>query len=199
MTAARALSYPQNDPAIEAARDAAPSNLRAEIVAGNLMMAPAPSWAHQNASAELVAILRSAAALRTKRGAGGEAPTGWQILAVPELHLGPMPDKSNPDLAGWRAHHAPGRANEKAIAQVPDWICEVLSPSTESYDRGTKLPMFASHGVSHAWLVDPESRCLEVFRLERGALRQIGRFDGAVSVSVEPFSEVRFELASLFE
>ena len=37
---------------------------------------------------------------------------------------------------------------------VPDWVCEVLSPSTQSLDRTVKLPLFAEHGVPHVWLVE---------------------------------------------
>ena len=53
-----------------------------------------------------------------------------------------------------------------AITLAPDWICEVLSESTEAVDRAEKMPVYAREGVRHVWLVDPGLRTLEVFRLE---------------------------------
>lgn len=195
MTAARVL---RNDPLLEAARDAAPAGVRAELVDGALLMAPAPVLAHQNASAELTALLRTAPKLRWRRGDTTQPPTGWRIVPVPELHLGAMPDKSNPDLAGWRAEGAP-KLTDNPILVVPDWVCEVLSPSTEKTDRGVKFPMFASHGVRHAWIIDVETQRLEVFLLDRGALREVARFEGDATVTAEPFAELSFELGSLWE
>jgi Uma2 family endonuclease len=75
----------------------------------------------------------------------------------------------------------------------------VLSPSTETYDRGTKLPMFASYGTKHAWLVDPNARHLEVYRLDGGRLREVARFDAEALVNAEPFDAVTLELGALWE
>lgn len=49
---------------------------------------------------------------------------------------------------------------------APDWLCEVLSPSTETFDRRQKLPRYAPAGVAHLWLVDPSTRRLEVYGLD---------------------------------
>lgn len=196
MTAAVVL---RNHPALEAARDAAPEGVRAELIDGALFMAPAPRYLHQHVSGRLFLSLAGAPAYRRKRLPDGTLPPGgWVFVAVPELHLGSMPDISNPDLAAWRSERAPSLA-AIAIHTAPDWVCEVLSPSTEAHDRGTKLPMFARYGVAHAWLVDPALRRLEVYRLDRGALREVARFEGEAVVSVAPFTEVTFSLASLWE
>jgi Uma2 family endonuclease len=47
---------------------------------------------------------------------------------------------------------------EAYLTLAPDWICEVLSTSTEALDRGTKLRIYALERVAHAWLVDPLAR-----------------------------------------
>jgi Uma2 family endonuclease len=92
-------------------------------------------------------------------------------------HLGAGPDKLNPDIAAWRAMRVPS-LSAYPIDTVPDWICEVLSPSTAVYDRATKLPLFATYGAHHAWLLDPDERALEVFALDATGARQIARFEG---------------------
>jgi Uma2 family endonuclease len=189
--AARSL---RNDPVIEEHRERAPKGVRAEIVAGALLMSPAPKSGHLNAQGELLAKLLSQRALRL----GGPPPRGWRFLLTPELHLGLGPDKLNPDLAGWRAARAPA-LSEYPITKVPDWVCEVLSPSTERSDRGTKLPLFGEHGATHAWLVDPDARTLEVFRLSAAGARAIGTYSGDAVVRAEPFEEVELELGSLWE
>lgn len=191
MTAAPTL---RNDPRVEAARAAADPALRVEIVDGVLLMAPAPLSRHQAAQGALFALLRRA--LRSNQD-GPSPPSGWVFLQVPELHLGPGPDKCNPDLCGWRNARAPS-LDDYPITVVPDWICEVLSPSTESFDRGNKMLAFARHGVESAWLIDPELRQLEVYRLDHGALREVARYTGGSIVVAHPFESVRFDLSELW-
>ncbi|MBL8683811.1 MAG: Uma2 family endonuclease [Myxococcales bacterium] len=190
MTAARTLT---NDPVIEAARAAASDRVRAEIANGALLMAPAPRSSHQHAQLRLVAQLDGA--LRFRRGESGP-PTGWRFLLTPELHLGVGPDKLNPDIAGWRAQRAP-TLDEYPITTAPDWVCEVLSPSTEATDRAIKLPLFASYGVSHAWLVDPDARVIEVYENVRGAFVQRARAEGDIVAA--PFDATTVAFDALWE
>jgi Uma2 family endonuclease len=63
-----------------------------------------------------------------------------------------------PDLAGWRVERMPSLPETAYFELAPDWVCEVPSKSTESVDRQQKLPLYATHGVRHAWLVDPAVR-----------------------------------------
>ncbi len=76
----------------------------------------------------------------------------------------PRPDLVVPDLAGWRRERLPTMPTNATIDVVPDWVCEVRSPSTQRHDRFKKMPMYLRHGVGHAWMVDPEAQGLEVFR-----------------------------------
>jgi Uma2 family endonuclease len=192
MTAARSL---RNSADVEAMRDRAPEGTRAEIIHGSLLMAPAPRASHQFAMGRLLRALDTALPLRRSRGE--EPPTGWLFLLGPEVHLGAGPDKLNPDVAAWRAERAPS-LDEYPITLVPDWVCEVLSPSTEVYDRATKLPLFARYGARHAWLLDPEQRALEVFELSASGARQIARHEGESLVNAAPFEGVSVELATLW-
>jgi hypothetical protein len=103
-----------------------------------------------------------------QKGRGG-GPGGWWILDEPELHLGA--DILVPDLAGWRRSRMPTLPETAFFALAPDWACWVLSPSTAQMDRVDKLPIYASHGVNHAWLVDPEAKTLEILSLHEGHWR----------------------------
>ncbi len=82
VTAARGL---RNDPRLEAARDAAPEGVRAELIGGALLMSPAPRSAHQIAQGRLSAQLDRA--LRVRGVDSHTAQTGWVFVQVPELHL----------------------------------------------------------------------------------------------------------------
>ena len=98
-------------------------------------------------------------------GRGG--PGGWLIFYEPELHLGA--DVLVPDWAGWRRTRMPHRPDTPYATLAPDWLCEILSPSTSSFDRKTKLAIYAREGVPWAWLIDPLARTLEVLKLVVGA------------------------------
>ena len=142
---------------------AAPPHLVAEIIAGELRLLPRPAKPHAVAAAALGEELGPP----FKRGRGG--PGGWMILDEPELHL--SSDIVVPDLAGWRSARMPYVTNDEPFFSLaPDWVCEVLSPSTAKLDRAEKLPLYAREQVAHAWLVDPLLRTLEVLELDRGGV-----------------------------
>jgi Uma2 family endonuclease len=81
---------------------------------------------------------------------------------------------------------------------APDWVCEVLSPSTERIDRGRKLRIYANAGVAHAWLVNPVERTLEVLRLRDGAWTIVAVCSGSDPVRVEPFDAIELALGLLW-
>jgi Uma2 family endonuclease len=85
-----------------------------------------------------------------------------------------------------------------AFALAPDWVCEVVSPSTESLDRARKMPVYARERVAHLWLVNPLARTLEVYRLAEGRWLLLTTHEGAVKVHAEPFDAVELELGPLW-
>jgi Uma2 family endonuclease len=104
-----------------------------------------------------------------------------------------------PDLAGWRVERLPEFPDTAYFTVVPDWICEVMSRSTESIDRGEKLPLYAAHGVRHVWLIDPIVKTLEVHALgDEGRWRQVQVHEGDVRVRAAPFEAVELELSALW-
>jgi len=80
------------------------------------------------------------------------------------------------------------------LTLAPDWLCEVLSPSTEDIDRPEKVPVYAREGVSHVWLLDPVLRTLEVLRLDGGTYRLVLTSRGDARVRAEPFDAIELEL-----
>ncbi|WP_304466080.1 hypothetical protein [Vitiosangium sp. GDMCC 1.1324] len=83
-----------NSPSVEAAFQAAPPEMVAEILNGELHLSPHPARPTLNALTNLSALIGMPFML----GKGG--PGGWVILNQPELHLGPRPDKLVPDICG---------------------------------------------------------------------------------------------------
>ncbi len=116
----------------------APEHLVAELIAGVLRTQPRPALPHATAASVLGMDLGGP----FQRGRGG--PGGWWILDEPELHLGE--DVLVPDLAGWRRERVPTAPKGAYQELAPDWVCEVLSPSTLQLDRMLKLPRYARAG-----------------------------------------------------
>jgi Uma2 family endonuclease len=183
----------KNSTEVEAAFLAVPEECVAEILDGELHVQPRPRVRHARAATRLGARL------------GGfdqddlAGPSGWIILFEPELHLGPRPDKVVPDLAGWRRERMPELPDTAAIALAPDWVCEVLSDRTERVDRTKKRRIYAREGVSYLWLVSPDQRMLEIFRLQGEHWVLLETFEGDSPVRAEPFDAIELPLGSLWE
>jgi Uma2 family endonuclease len=176
---------------------AAPEHLVAEVLFGTLHTAPRPRARHARVSSKLGGKLDG------PFDDGHNGPGGWIILDEPELHLGE--DILVPDLAGWKKTRMPKVPDVTFFTLAPDWICEVVSPSTARVDRGEKVDVYAREGVRHAWLVDPEAKLLEVWRLTGDALPstdarwlRIAAYRGDDRPRAEPFDAIELELASLW-
>jgi Uma2 family endonuclease len=109
-------------------------------------------------------------------------------VGEPENHLGKQ--VLVPDLAGWRRSRLPRLPATAHVAIAPDWVCEVISPSTARLDRAKKLGIYARESVQHAWLVDPLARTVEVLRLEGGRWTIVATHPGEALVRIEPFEEI---------
>jgi Uma2 family endonuclease len=170
---------------------AVPDHLVAEILHGALLTHPRPGAPHTRAASRLGGALDGP----FDRGKGG--PGGWVILDEPELHL--HGNVIVPDLAGWRRERMPAiPMNAAAFELAPDWVCEVLSPSTEATDRAEKLPLYATEKVRHVWFVDPIVRTLEVYELDGATYRAIAVWRDSAVVRAEPFDAADLELAALW-
>lgn len=186
-------SLERNDPSVEAAFQAAPEEMRAEILDGELHLAPHPARPTVNAVSNLIGLL----GMPFVFGRGG--PGGWVVLIWPEVHLGHRPDKLVPDLAGWTRERLPDAVGGDDAPEhydlAPDWACEVLSESARRRDKDTKMRIYAREGVRHLWHVDPVARSIDIYRLEGNQWRQVESFTGDGRVRAEPFEAIELELA----
>jgi hypothetical protein len=169
----------------------------AELIHGTLHILPRPAPRHARALTSLTGRLHGPFDL----GEGG--PGGWWILDEPELHF-PDPtapgedDAIVPDLAAWRRERMP-RLPKETFWLAPDWVCEILSQSTEDVDRDEKMPIYARQGVRHAWLIDPVAQTLEVVALGAdGAWGKPEVHRDFERVRVEPFAAIEIDLSVLW-
>ena len=168
----------------------APAHMVAEIVRGALHTQPRPAVRHAIAGSSLGIEIGGP----FQKGRGG--PGGWWIVDEPELHFGE--DILVPDLAGWRRERMPEPPDEAYLTLAPDWVCEILSPSTRKFDLEGKRPVYAREGVRQLWFVDPAAWTLEAFALESGAWMPAGAAREDEPVSLPPFEAVAFPLGALW-
>ena len=177
-------------PASYADIEALPEQVVGEILDGELIVSPRPASPHAWAASQLGADLIGPFG----REKGG--PGGWVILLEPELHFGPQ--VMVPDLAGWRRQRMPRMPDVPFFELAPDWVCEVVSPSTARVDRSRKMRHYAQARVAHAWLVDPVATTLEIYRLDGAGWRLVDTYAGDEDVRPEPFDVLPLNLANLW-
>ncbi len=169
----------------------APDNMVAEIVNGALHTQPRPAPRHARASSKIGMKIGG-----SYDGDDADGPGGWYIEDEPELHVGGH--ILVPDLAGSRRERMPVYPDTAFYEVVPDWVCEVLSPSTRVLDLTEKRDVYAALGVAHLWFVDPLARTLEAFALEDGRWMLIASLANDAEVKVAPFDAVGFSLGVLW-
>ncbi len=181
---------PKQRPATYADIEALPPHVVGEILFGVLHTHPRPAPRHANAATELQTELGPPFG----RGRGG--PGGWLFLFEPELWLGEH--VVAPDIAGWRRERMPRLPDTAYIETPPDWLLEVLSPSTQRIDRTDKLAVYATYGIKHCWYVDPIARTLEVLALTGTKYLIAATFKDAEPVTAPPFEAHTFPLDVLW-
>ena len=170
---------------------ALPENLVGEILGGRLHTHPRPAPRHARAYSALGFSLGGP----FDNGIGG--PGGWWIIDEPELHLGN--DVIVPDIAGWRRQRMPSLPETAWFDLAPDWVCEILSPSTANTDRAIKMPIYAREKVKHLWLVDPDARTLEAYHLQNdGHWLLLATLKDNDPVTQPPFDAITFPLNTLW-
>jgi Uma2 family endonuclease len=166
---------------------------RLELIDGVLSTIEA-TGEHSDAQSGLLSSVRPPYHRRTNDPGG---PGGWWIYVEPSIQF-TLRNLFRPDLAGWRRERVPERPVGFPIPHVPDWVCEVLSPSNQHHDLTTKRRVYHAAKVGHYCIVDP---IREEFTVLRWSL------DGYVILDLEPvegvlrappFPEAPILLASLF-
>ena len=161
-----------------------PEGVTGEIIDGQLYAHPRPAAIHAEVA------LGFAANLKTLFDWGRGGPGGWRIFAEPEVHFQRDLEILVPDLAGWRRERLPQLPADQRFEVVPDWVCEILSPSTTSQDRRVKMPVYANYGVAYAWLVDPQARSVEAYARDGETWTHLATAAGDAPIILPPFDAV---------
>jgi len=177
-------------PATYADIEALPANMVGELLGGVLYTQARPAPKHARASSKLGVKIGG-----SFDGDDSEVG-GWIILDEPELHV--SGDVIVPDLAGWRRERMTVLPDTAYFELVPDWVCEVLSPSTMRLDKMEKRAAYAAMGVTWLWHVDPVAQTLEAFTLRDGQWLLTHARAGDDTCDVPPFDAVPFGLGALW-
>jgi Uma2 family endonuclease len=195
----QALTSPSHEPSARRATMmdwlAEPEERRAELVGGRIVYKAAPDFDHGETQGNLRAQLDPF----VRRPRDAEQPGGWWLGVEVDVELGA--DGVRPDIAGWRRDRHPARPKRRpggAVIERPDWVAEVLSPSTAARDLGEKLAIYHRAGIDHYWVIDPRNRTLSVYRWTKdGYVIAVAAGVGA-KVRVEPFEPMELEVSLLF-
>jgi Uma2 family endonuclease len=169
--------------------EAAPEGLKAEVLGGELFLMPRPRVEHGHVQANL------AGELSPPFGRGRGGPGGWFFAVEPDLRFSSQ-DIVSPDLAGWRRERMPELPSTRPIDLVPDWVCEVLSPSTAARDRRAKADLYLRDDVAHYWLADPSARLLEALEAREGRWTRLGAWGDGDLARVPPFEAVELAVGA---
>ena len=122
---------------------------------------------------------------------------GW--VAHEKLLVSLTRNDYEPDVSFFRQEVAETFTPDQMRFPAPDFIAEVLSPSTTRDDRGIKFRDYAAHGVSEYWLVDPGAQTVEQYRLQGEDYQHVGLWKGDDSIPCSAIDGFRIPARALFE
>jgi Uma2 family endonuclease len=164
-----------------------PDRNRYEIVDGELFVTPAPRTLHQRIVGNVFAALHQ----HVRQHRLGE------VFVAPYDVVFATSTVLEPDVlfvSSARLHHI----GEDNLSGPPDLAVEVISESTKRLDREVKLKQYALYGVSEYWLVDPEGKNVEVFRLKEEGYELAKRLGFGDTLTSPLFPELKLAVASLW-
>jgi Uma2 family endonuclease len=164
-----------------------------EVIAGELVQKATPSGEHGGAQAALTGSLFGP----FNRRSGGRYPGGWWFETEVELELEPH-EIYRPDVIGWRRERVPERPGGTPVRIMPDWICEVLSPSNARDDQVTKFDTYRRCKIFHYWIVDPLLETLRVHRWTQDGYLVVLNAQRGQRVRAEPFDAIELPVGVLF-
>lgn len=164
-----------------------------EVVRGEIVRKAMPVVRHSITQGRIVVALAGFHG----QGRGAQSPGGWWIGTEPTIEFATH-EVYQPDLAGWRLERVP-ELDEYPIRLVPDWVCEILSPSTADRDLGDKLHGYHRAHVGHYWIVEPAARTLTVYRWQETGYTTALTARAGDLVRAEPFDALDIALTSVFD
>ena len=165
-----------------------------EVIGGEIVYKAMPAPAHGSAQSKAAELLGG----YNRPGGGDRGPGGWWNMSEVDVLYQRTREVCRHDVLGFRRDRHAKRPDEMPVRARPDWVCEILSPSTARIDLGPKPRLLHAHGVPHYWILDPEHQTLTVMRhAEAHYLRVL---DAGVGdrVRAEPFVAIELDVGELF-
>lgn len=180
---------------IEAQLEREPETVQGEIAGGVCLVSPRPRARHGASQGNLFAELRA----RFGTSGGGATPPDGLFVIEPEIRSERTFSRLVPDIAAWRRSTSGWPdLDTTPIALIPEWVAEVLSPTTETSDRVEKAGAYGAMGVGWLWLVDADKRTIETLANVRGRMMPGPSFRAGQEVSGDPFGPTGIPVDVLF-
>ena len=161
---------------------------RYELIDGELYMAPAPTWEHQESTGNLLSILRDFA----------RANMLGRVVASPiDVYLSDT-DVFQPDIVFVSVERL-DIIRSSGVHGAPDLVIEMLSPGTARRDRILKRRRYEMFDVKEYWQADPIARTITVLRLRDGAFEQVGVFTEGMAVETPLLPGLRVDVGAVFD
>lgn len=168
---------------------ALPEEAGGEVVEGEIVYKASPSFEHGAAQGALVGQLMF--------GGGGRDGRRWWLATEVEIELAAH-EIYRPDIVGWRRDRVVTRPSGTPVRERPDWVCEVLSPSTAGRDLSKKRSGYHRAQVPHYWVVDPEHATVTVHRWHADGYLAVQTATVSDVIMLEPFLDAEIVIGSLF-
>ena len=160
---------------------------RYELHEGELSVTPSPTTRHQLVIGNLYLIL-APHVRATGRGQLFLSPLDCIMTNITVVE---------PDLV-YVDDSRRGLVSARAVEGAPTLAVEVLSPSTAHIDRRRKMALYAKHDVTWYWIVDPDARTIDVYRLQGDAYGLDVRLDGAEPRALPPFPDLPLDPTAIW-
>ena len=164
---------------------ALPDGQRAELIDGQMYMMAPPMRVHQRLVHQLEKVIGNYIDAKHRSCEVYPAPFAVFLNADDRNYV-------EPDISVVCDSE---KLNEKGCNGAPDWIIEITSPSTSRLDYGIKLFKYRTAGVREYWIVNPETRTVNVYDLEHEEGTNQFSFDSTISVCV--YDDLNIKIADL--
>lgn len=169
-----------------------PEGERIELIRGiPYAMSPAPRREHQR----LVSTIHGQMYQSLRGGPCQIYPAPFDVKLTADTEDA-RPTVVQPDLT---VVYDPGKLTEQGMTGPPDLVIEIVSPDSGFHDRSRKFDLYRDSGVREYWIVDPDERVVEIYRLEGdGSYRRVGAFGGTDTITAGITDAIVVDLAEVF-
>jgi Uma2 family endonuclease len=159
-----------------------------QLIAGELIMSPSPTFLHQDIIQNIVE--RLSPFIRKNN-------LGKIVLSPMDVYL-TEEDVYQPDLIFIRKENVHLLDPNDRIRFVPDLVIEVLSPSTGSYDYSRKKRIYCESGVREYWIIDPEDKTIEIMVKEGEFYQTVALLRPSTMLESSMFPEFSMKVEDVF-